>query len=67
MDRLTEFKTELKTLLKKYDVSLGLTMDSCSDTYGITGEGIAISFNDDFHDRNRVVLVEGYWLNSGDL
>jgi hypothetical protein len=41
----TAFKAELKALLTKYDVSLGVEADGCSDWQGITGIQFAVDDN----------------------
>ena len=57
------FKAELKALLSKYGVSIGLTASSCSDWHGISCEAIAISDS----KGDEVRLNEGNWLHAGEL
>lgn len=37
------FQKELKELLSKYQASIGVDFDECSDLYGVTGERIVAS------------------------
>lgn len=39
---IAEFKKELKELLEKYNVSLCVYADVCSDWHGISGERISV-------------------------
>ncbi len=51
---LKQFKTELKTLLKKHSVSLSFEVSDGSDTHGIYGEHFAIVDSDSkVHDLNE--------------
>lgn len=66
MDKLSEFKKELKQLLEKYDAIIGLDADPGSDWWGVTGERLVVEFaeNDTIqHGLNDY----GLWLASSDL
>ena len=42
MTKRDEFLDKLKSLLKEYDVSIGFSVSSCSDTYGLSEECLKI-------------------------
>lgn len=57
-----DFLKELSVLLLKYNASIGFTCDSCSDTYGITGDAITIEQGD-----KEVIKVWGWCIDGNDL
>lgn len=62
------FRKELKELLTKYNVSISWDYDDCSDTHGMTGEGI--SFDTNFgvpRNQQWELLVQGASIDAGDL
>ena len=62
--KATEFKRELKTLLEKYNVSIGFECADCSDLYGVYDEMIVIQDN---KTNENIVEVDGYWICPNDL
>lgn len=66
MNKLNQFKQELKSLLEKYDASIGLVADNGSDWWGVTGENLVVEFAED--DTIQYSLNDyGLWLEAGDL
>ena len=61
---LNQFKRELKDLLTKHDVSLGISADDCSDWYGITGECFCV-----FDSKGNILenLDDSIHLDASDL
>jgi len=64
-DEEKEFKKELKALLLKYQVQIGLDSDASSDWHGITGEKMVASPNSGFN--KDIVLSWGNWLGASDI
>jgi hypothetical protein len=59
---MEEFKKELKALLIKYDASICLDFDDCSDTHGMTGvQMVAVV------DGKEVFLSYDYGIDACDL
>ena len=42
MNNKESFQQEFKTLLEKYNVSIGFQVSECSDTYGLSGEKMIV-------------------------
>lgn len=49
MSRIVEFKKELRELLSKYDASLRVLYDDCSDMHGVYGEHMAVELDGRSH------------------
>lgn len=64
-DHIDEFRAELKTLLKKYDASIGFSVSACSDTFGLYDECIVADFGE--NSREDVILAEGWHVDHTDL
>ena len=62
---LTEFKKELKALLEKYEMSLGVTASDCSDWYGINEERFSV-FAKNGEELERLANYSTY-LDASDL
>ena len=52
-----EFLKELKTLMEKYDVTIGFSVSACSDTYGLYDEKMCIN-----HRISKKSFKEETWL-----
>ena len=63
-DKINSFKSELKTLLEKYNVNIGFSVSSCSDTWGLNDERITAFFND---SQNEITLSDGWSVDRRDL
>jgi hypothetical protein len=57
-----EFLSELKTLLKKYDVTIWFSVSACSDTYGLNDEKMII-----YHKDENWLEVYGWGINHTDI
>ncbi len=57
-----EFLSELKALLKKYDVAIGFSVSECSDTHGLSGEKMII-----YHKDKNWLEVYGWEINHTDI
>ena len=57
------FKSELKALLKKHDVSIDFCFDDCTDTHGIYDGHIAVVERDGTEHR----ISDDYAVDEGDL
>ena len=62
MNKIEQFKIELKALLKKYDASIFFDCSPCSDTYGLYDEKIVIHIN-----HKDTTLAKGWGVNAEDL
>lgn len=61
-EKQKEFVQKLNNLLKEYNASIGFTCSSCSDTYGINGESVAVTFEDkETRKQEMITLSEGWW------
>lgn len=65
-EQIKEFKNELKLLLEKYNVYIGLNFADCSDTHGMYDERIVI-YSDSWRQQDEIVLTNGYTLYPSDL
>lgn len=63
-EEVTELKTELSALLKKYNVHISWTCGECSDMHGVYDEEMTIY---DPVTYKRVFAVDGSSLSSCDL
>ncbi len=64
--RSTEFKKELKALLVKYNASIDFSVGECSDTHGLHGEKLEVSFSEKVKpDSNWTTVVETCTLADG--
>lgn len=61
---IKEFKKELCLLLDKYNVSIGFTCGSSSDTQGLYDDHVIIQENG---SRENIVEADGWWLDRNDL
>ena len=61
------FKKELKTLLKKYNVSIWADYGGGSDTHGIYDEAMIISTLQSHNKASWEIRVDGWDLSAGDL
>ena len=59
-----EFKKELKELLKKYNATISLGYDPCSDTFGMYDVRMEVYFYD---KKKTVELADGYSVDACDL
>jgi len=59
---MSDFKVELRDLLQKYDVALGVELDG--DTHGLLQEFAVL---DPFHGTVLEVLADEGWVNVSDL
>ena len=57
-----EFLSELKALLKKYDVTIGFSVSECSDTYGLNDEKMII-----YHKDKNWLEVYGWGIDHTDI
>jgi hypothetical protein len=57
-----EFLSELKALLKKYDVTIGFSVSECSDTYGLNDEKMII-----YHKDENWLEVYGWGIDHTDI
>jgi len=57
-----EFLKELRELLKKYKADISFCLEDGSDTYGIFGERMSISIND-----NEVLSINGWSVSASDI
>lgn len=64
-----EFLRELKALMKKYDVSIGFSVGSCSDTHGLYDEMLVIDhrIKEGSFKEETWLTVDGWWMNSTDI
>ena len=61
---MENFTNELKALLKKYDVGIAFSVDSCSDTHGLCDEKIVVYPN---KGGKNIIEVDGYCMDSSDI
>lgn len=60
LNKPDNFKKELKELLEKYNASIDVCYDSCSDMHGVYDEGIEVSFED---DNSSFKLVNDWYIS----
>jgi hypothetical protein len=58
MEKLNNFKKDLKALLTKYNATIGFSVDDCSDTHGLTGDNLFVYFDD---NENESHVLSDYW------
>jgi hypothetical protein len=63
------FLQELKDLMTKYNVSIGFSVGSCSDTHGLYDEKILIDHRPDpkSWEEETWLSVPGWWLTKEDI
>jgi hypothetical protein len=64
-----QFLAELGALLAKYDVSIGFTCSECSDTYGLSDDGLIITHRiskDSFKDETWY-KADSWWIDATDF
>lgn len=59
---IKSFKEEFKTLLEKYNVTIGFSVSDCSDTYGLYDEKIVV-----YNDSNNIIEVQGWSIDYRDI
>ena len=64
-----EFLKKLKALLEEYDVSIGFSVGSCSDTHGLYDERILVDHrvSKDSFKEETWLSVDGWWLDANDI
>ena len=67
VDVVGKFKKELKALLGKYNAALGWECDEGSDTHGIQGEQMTVTFADPFKPIVTARLTYGNEVVPSDL
>lgn len=63
-EKIKEFKKELSELLKRYDVGIGFTCGTGSDTYGLYDDRIVIQENG---TEKNIIEADGWWLSESDI
>lgn len=64
----SEFLSELRALLEKYDASIGFSVSSCSDTHGLSDERMVITRRKPFTLTEREVFsANGWTLDANDF
>ena len=63
------FLAELGALLEKYDVSIGFTCSSCSDTYGLSDDHLQIKHrvSKDSFKQETWYDADGWWIDADDF
>ena len=65
MSSRDNFLKELRDLLSKYKASIGFTCDASSDTYGLSGDGMAIDMFDDITKKEiRILQTDTWWIDT---
>jgi hypothetical protein len=64
-----QFLKELKDLMEKYNVTIGFSVGSCSDTHGLYDEKIVIDHRVSKDNWKEETWLEtpGWWLTPGDI
>ena len=58
---LNQFKKELKQLLTKYNATIGFSVDECSDTHGLYGDNLFVSFENVENTNYKSHVLTDYW------
>lgn len=71
-EKKNQFLSELRDLLKKYDAHIGFSVGEGSDTYGLHGEEMVVSMNENedktkFAWHKNVLSVDGWHLSAGKI
>lgn len=62
------FLKELSDLLEKYNAVIGVDMDECSDTHGISGEKVVISIKEEGRSNYTDVFeTHGWRIDASDF